>query len=232
MPGAEVSTGCFTPALLLNCTGRQQMNTEHQQQPLICKCYNYIHRWHTPQLDGSTVYKYICVCSDVCMVWMSTAALLIIFIFGSIVRYIRELPYIQYVWCIYIHRYTCVVVCVHGVWGEGWGVSTVLIPTTETAYTHRAPPSHPVPPPKLALVTNLICLLAKGLQLLQQLVCPLCAGLGGGCSQTDFCRFSQRLQDSIGVFPEGVHLGRRECYITASTVGHIRTYVLYMIAVL
>lgn len=132
----------------------------------------------------------------------------------------------------YIGRYTCVVVCVHGVWGEGWGVSTVLIPTTETAYTHRAPPSHPVPPPKLALVTNLICLLAKGLQLLQQLVCPLCAGLGGGCSQTDFCRFSQRLQDSIGVFPEGVHLGRRECYITASTVGHIRTYVLYMIAVL
>ena len=69
MPGAEVSTGCFTPALLLNCTGRQQMNTEHQQQPLICKCYNYIHRWHTPQLDGSTVYKYICVCSDVCKLW-------------------------------------------------------------------------------------------------------------------------------------------------------------------
>ena len=122
MPGAEVSTGCFTPALLLNCTGRQQMKTEHQQQPLICKCYNYIHRWHTSQLDGNTVYKYICVCSDVCMVRMSTAALLIIFILGSIVRYIRELPHIQYVWCIYIHRYTCVVVCVHGVWGEGWGV--------------------------------------------------------------------------------------------------------------
>lgn len=105
-------------------------------------------------------------------------------------------------------------------------MSTVLklIPTTETAYTHRAPPSRPVPP-KLALVTNLICLLAKGLQLLLQLVCPLCAGLGGGCGQTDFCRFSQRLQDSIGVFPEGVHLGRRECYITASTVGHIHKHV-------